>query len=125
MKAKWQKIGQHLDVLWWVVVIVGGLIIPMLKKQPLIHFGHMKKAFFVGWLLFTLNGFASLWLGYRLAQRAGHWWKLFVMPIVFFITAYHFAPKYTWYFALFYLGVSYLTWSIKRSSLNLSKGGQQ
>lgn len=65
-----------------------------------------------GSLLLVVYGGLAIWLGLRLRER---WWPmLFWFPLAFLLAAYLVFPKYLWLFALVYLGLSYLAWSMSK-----------
>lgn len=110
VKEKISKLGWQ----WWLTAFCGAVVLPLLGK----YLPFMNKAKLVGWVLFVINGLLSWALGYFLAKRQGAGWWIFVMPVVFFVIDFQFLPKYTRYFALFYLGVSYLSWSMTNHHLS-------
>lgn len=99
---------------WWLVAASGAVILPLLGK----YLPFMNKAKLVGWVLFLLNGLVSWWLGWSLGKKMAPGWWIFLMPVMFFIVDFQFLPKYTRYFALFYLGISYLSWSMTKHRLS-------
>ncbi len=98
---------------WWMAAMMGAFVLPLLGR----FLPFMNKAKLVGWVLFIINGLISWWLGTSLAKRQLSGWWIFFMPVLFFIIDFQFLPKYTRYFALFYLGVSYLSWSMTKHYL--------
>lgn len=103
MKALQQKIDIKL---WAWSLILGLLLLALFAKLPFISRVTMV------WLdLIVVNGAFCIWLGRHLKSH-DHGWSLFVFPIIYLVGCYFFAPRYMWYFALIYLGVSYLAWSM-------------
>ncbi|MBB1062794.1 hypothetical protein [Limosilactobacillus fastidiosus] len=100
----------------WVVVwgwsIFFGIILPLFSdKIYLIH-----RVWMVGLFLFFINMLFSIWIGQYIEKHNLKWWNMLIFPILYFIISYLFMPRYTIYFALFYLGVTYLAWSINSQS---------
>ena len=93
---------------WWLAMICVAAVLPLLGR----YLTFINRAKLVGWVLFIINGLLSWWLGQSLAKRQQSGWWIFAMPVIFFVVDYQFLPKYTRYFALFYLGISYLSWSM-------------
>lgn len=95
---------------WWLVVFCGSIVLPLLGR----YLPFINRAKLVGGVLLVINGLFSWWLGWSLAKHHHSGWWIFTMPLLFIMIDFHFLPKYTRYFALFYLGVSYLSWSITK-----------
>lgn len=110
VKQKMSELGWQ----WWLTAVCGAVVLPLLGR----YLPFMNKAKLVGWVLFIINGLISWWLGYSLAKDQRDGWWIFVMPVAFFLIDMPFLPKYTRYFALFYLGVSYLSWSMTKHYLS-------
>lgn len=99
-------------IVMWGWSILFGIILPLLSdKGHLIH-----RTWMVGFVLFFVNMLFSVWLGQYIEKNRLKWWNLLVFPLLYLITSYLFMPKYTIYFALFYLGITYLSWSISAQS---------
>lgn len=105
-----KKAWQQLDYKLWGFSIIFGVILPLFADK--VHL--IRRTWMVGLFLLIINMLFSIWLGHYLQTKQAHWWTLFVFPILFFIVAFEFLPHYTLYFALFYLGVTYLSWSMNR-----------
>lgn len=98
---------------WRVVIssVVFGIVLTAgFAKLPFISRVTMM------WLdLILINGGYCLWLGHHYRQLSRSWGLLW-FPVMFLIGGYFFAPRYMWYFAIIYLGVAYLTWSMGHSN---------
>ncbi|WP_251546841.1 hypothetical protein [Limosilactobacillus caecicola] len=107
-----KAVGRKIDWKFLLACLVIGVVLTALfAKLPFISRVTMM------WLdLIIINGGFSIWLGRHYSEEAGAWKKLFVFPILYLIGGYFFTPHYMWYFALIYLGVSYLAWSMKRNA---------
>lgn len=93
-------------VIWIWSVVLGIVLTALCAKLPFVSRVTMM------WLdLIVINGAFCVWIGRHLSNTAKPW-KLFIFPVIFFIGGYLFTPHYMWYFALIYLGVSYLSWSM-------------
>lgn len=106
-----EQVREKIDWKLWIISIVMGLIVtPAAVKLPFISRIILMSVFLV-----IINGGLSIWIGNYLSNnRRG--WSLFIFPVVYLVGAYFFAPHYTWYFAIIYLGVSYLSWSLTRNN---------
>lgn len=103
MKALQEKFDIRL---WGWSLIFGILLTALCVKLPFISRVTMV------WLdLIVINGGFCICLG-RYLKRSAKGWSLFVFPIIYLIGCYFFAPRYMLYFALIYLGISYLSWSM-------------
>lgn len=106
IKNFWQRIDNRL----WGLSIVFGIVLPLVADK--VHL--IRRTWMVGFFLFIINMLFAIWLGHYLQRQGTRWWTLFVFPLLYLITAFIFLPDYTLYFALFYLGVTYLAWSMNR-----------
>lgn len=103
-KRSWGAI----DFKVWGFSILFAVVVPLLAgKLHLVH-----RSLLVGLFLFLINTVVCVWIGRYIRRGQLRWWNLFVIPILFLIIAFFFLPKYTLYFAVFYLGVIYLSWSM-------------
>ena len=105
LKQWWQKAD-------WTVIITSlnmGIVVTGLAAK----LAFISRVMMVGILLLIVNSLLSIWLGKRSVNRS--WGMLLWFPGAFLIGAYNFAPRYMWPFALVYLGISYLTWSMTRA----------
>lgn len=103
-----KKVKGKNNIVVWGAGIIFGVILPLFSdKAHLIH-----RVWMVGFFLFLVNMLFSVWLGQYIKKNSLKWWNLFVFPVLYLIISFLFMPKYTIYFALFYLGVTYLAWSI-------------
>ncbi|MDT7014555.1 hypothetical protein [Levilactobacillus namurensis] len=89
---------------YWVVGICLGLVVPavaqLLAVSAVIRFGI---------LLLVINGGAAIAVGRVIARRQQPKWWVLIFPVCYWLGAYAFLPRYTQYFALVYLCLSYLT----------------
>ena len=101
---------------WWqssdrlaiVISLVMGIPVTGLAARS----GLISRVLMVGGLLLIINSGLSIWLGKRLVTRKSG--MLFWFPGAYLLGAYQFAPRYMWPFALVYLGISYLAWSMSK-----------
>lgn len=106
MKAFKSKIDWKI---WGASLLLGLLLTASFAKLPFISRVTMM------WLdLILINGGFCIWVG-RYFQKERRAWCLLIFPVIYLIGAYLFTPRYMWYFALIYLGISYLAWSMKRN----------
>lgn len=107
-----KKVESNKSIAVWGFEILFGIILPLFSdKFRLIH-----RVWMVGFFLFLVNMLFSIWLGQYIKRSGLKWWNLLVFPVLYLLVSYVFMPKYTVYFALFYLGVTYLAWSISSQS---------
>lgn len=107
-----KKISSKLDLrLWLSSLLIGLVVTALLARLPFI-----RRVVLVGLFLTFLYSLFAIWCGLHLKKQARPW-QLLVFPVAYFLAAYFFAPRYTWYFALIYLGISYLAWSLSRAQL--------
>lgn len=85
--------------------LVFSLVInPLFLKQHLI-----SRIQIIIWLLLLINSCYVIWAGRRITSRHDHPWQLLVFPIAYLIGVRVFqVSRYTYYFALVYLGIEYL-----------------
>ncbi|KRL27018.1 hypothetical protein FD27_GL000765 [Limosilactobacillus frumenti DSM 13145] len=101
-----------IDLKLWGFSILFAVVIPLLAgKLHLVH-----RTWLVGLFLLIINTIVCVWVGHYLRSNQLRWWNIFVLPGLFLIMAFFFLPKYTWYFAIFYLGVIYLSWSMMQTN---------
>ncbi len=102
----WQTLDKSL--FGWSIII--GIVLTALGEYaPFIH-----RVTSVILLLILINGGYAIYSGIRITKQRLGWWKLFVFPVCYLIGAYLYLPKYTYYFALVYLGVAYLSYSMTK-----------
>lgn len=104
------KVLQKID--WKIFVsslAFGVLLTALFAKLPFISRVTMM------WLdLIIINGGYCIWVAHHYHQVARPW-GILMFPIIYLIGGYFFTPRYMWYFAIIYLGVSYLAWSMGRN----------
>ncbi|HJA23380.1 MAG TPA: hypothetical protein H9958_04055 [Candidatus Limosilactobacillus intestinavium] len=94
--------------IWAGSIVLGIVLTALCAKLPFVSRVTMM------WLdLIVINGVFCLWLGKHINSKSKPW-ELFIFPVIYLIGGYLFTPRYMWYFALIYLGISYLTWSMSR-----------
>lgn len=108
MKKAWQRLDKRL---WLLSVLIGVGLTLILDKLPFI-----TRVVMVEFSLILINGFFSIWTGYWIYKHRGKWFELFIFPLLYLITAYFFMPHYTYYFALAYLALAYLSWSLRQQN---------
>lgn len=107
-----KKVGTKTNITVWGWSIFFGVILPLLSDK-----NHLvRRVWMVGFVLLLVNMLFSIWLGRYLEKKDLKWGNLFIFPLLYLIISYEFMPKYTVYFALFYLGVVYLSWSISKQA---------
>lgn len=107
-KRSWGAI----DFKLWGISILFAVIIPLLTgKFHLVH-----RTWLVGLFLLIINTLVCVWVGRYLRSSQLRWWNMLILPVLFLITAFFFLPKYTLYFAIFYLGIIYLAWSMLQTN---------
>lgn len=107
-----KKVESNKSIAVWGFGILFGIVLPLFSdKFRLIH-----RVWMVGFFLFLVNMLFSIWLGQYIKKNGLKWWNLLVFPVLYLLVSSIFMPKYTVYFALFYLGVTYLAWSISSQS---------
>ncbi len=103
---KWIK---KVDYYLWGGSLLFGVLLPVLGiKLPITH------AMWVGVFLVIINACFSVWLGGHLYRCQARWCTLLVFPIFFLVAAYLWLPTYTYYFALAYLAITYLSCSLRK-----------
>ncbi|KEK13839.1 hypothetical protein HF82_00730 [Limosilactobacillus reuteri] len=106
MKKAWE----HLDKPLWLASILIGLVLTLVvDKLPF-----LTRVVMVEIVLILINGIFSIWSGYWIYKHQRKWGELFIFPILYLITAYFFMPRYTYYFALAYLALAYLSWAMRQ-----------
>ncbi|MBD5806565.1 hypothetical protein EAI26_09285 [Lactobacillus sp. 0.1XD8-4] len=106
MKKAWQRLDKQL---WLSSILVGMVLTLIIDKLPFV-----TRVAMVELILILVNGLFSIWTGYWIYKHQGKWLELFIFPFFYFITAYFFMPRYTYYFALAYLALAYLSWSLRQ-----------
>lgn len=106
-----KRVGTKSNVTVWGWSILFGIILPLFTDK--VHL--IRRVWMVGLFLFLINMLFSVWLGRFMVKNNLKWWNLFIFPLLYLIVSYELMPKYTVYFALFYLGVTYLSWSMNKS----------
>ena len=100
MKKAWE----HLDKPLWLASILIGIVLTLV----------VTRVVMVEIVLILINGIFSIWSGYWIYKHQRKWGELFIFPILYLITAYFFMPRYTYYFALAYLALAYLSWAMRQ-----------
>lgn len=108
MKSLWQNIDKQL---WIGCIAIGFILTFVVTKLPFI-----TRVTMVEFVLILINGGFSVWTGYRIFKKQGHWTELFIFPVLYLVTAYFFMPKYTYYFGPAYLAIAYLSWSLRQQN---------
>lgn len=108
MKRIWQKIDKQL---WLWSIVVGLVLTFIVTKLPF-----LTRVTMVEFVLILINGGFSIWTGYRIYQKQGHWGELFIFPLLYLVMAYFFMPNYTYYFGIAYLALAYLSWSLRQQN---------
>ncbi|MEY8441343.1 hypothetical protein AALA17_01590 [Lactobacillaceae bacterium 24-114] len=105
-----KKIKSKMNLSVWGWSAFFGILIPVLAA----NLSFVRRAWLVGFFLLFLNTIICTWLGKYIKKQQLKWENLFVMPILYLLASWFFLPQYTIYFALFYLGVLYLSWSLTK-----------
>ncbi|KRN02610.1 hypothetical protein FD13_GL001834 [Levilactobacillus senmaizukei DSM 21775 = NBRC 103853] len=101
-----EKIGWR----YWVIGIIMGIALPGLATlvgiSPVWRFGG---------LLVIINGCLAIAIGRAIYRRTQPGWWLLIWPIIYLLGALWFLPRYTRYFAIVYLCVSYLAYGLTQT----------
>lgn len=104
--AFWEKIGWR----YWVLAVVVGIGLPvgstLIGLSPVWRFGG---------LLLLINGGLAIGLGRRIYQHAQPGWWLLIWPLTYFVGAIGWLPQYTWYLAIVYLCLSYVSYGLAQT----------
>ncbi|BAP85720.1 hypothetical protein LOOC260_111810 [Paucilactobacillus hokkaidonensis JCM 18461] len=111
------KLVKQLDwpLLCWSIGL-GIILSYIIEFAPFIH-----RASSVFVVLILVNGAYSIYQGIKTANAKLGRWRLFVFPICYLIGAYLVLPKYTYYFGLVYLCVSYLSYAMTNENHKITK----
>ncbi|WP_125681167.1 hypothetical protein [Levilactobacillus yonginensis] len=97
---------------YWVVALIMGLGLPALAMgiglSPVWRFGG---------LLVIINGCLAIVLGRDIYRRTQPGWWLLIWPVIYLLGAVWFLPKYTRYFAIVYLCLSYLAYGLTQNKI--------
>ena len=104
--AFWEKIGWR----YWVLAVIVGIGLPIVSTliglSPVWRFGG---------LLLLINGGLAIGLGRRIYQHAQPGWWLLIWPLTYFVGAIGWLPQYTWYLAIVYLCLSYVSYGLAQT----------
>lgn len=106
MKKAWERLDK---TLWLASILIGIVLTLVVDKLPFV-----TRVVMVEIVLILINGIFSIWSGYWIYKHQRKWGELFIFPILYLITAYFFMPRYTYYFALAYLALAYLSWAMRQ-----------
>lgn len=113
------KLGKQFD--WWLwcwAIGLGLVLTAIIEYAPFVH-----RASSVLVVLIIINGAYCIYQGIKTAKQKLGRWRLLVFPIGYFIGAYLFLPRYTYYFGLIYLCVSYLSYAMTNENDKIAKKG--
>lgn len=102
----WQTVDKPL--FGWAIGL-GIIMTALAEYAPFVH-----RVTDVIVLLILVNGGYAIYSGIRITKRQLGAWKLLIFPLCYLLGAYWFLPKYTYYFALVYLCVAYLSYSMTK-----------
>lgn len=102
-------------LLCWALGL-GIVLSAIIEYAPFIH-----RASSVFVVLILVNGGYSIYQGVKTANAKLGRWRLFVFPIIYVIGVYLFLPRYTYYFGLVYLCVSYLSYAMTNENHKVTK----
>lgn len=68
-----------------------------------------------GGLLLLINGGLAIGLGRRIYQHAQPGWWLLIWPLTYLVGAIGWLPQYTWYLAIVYLCLSYVSYGLAQT----------
>ena len=95
---------------YWLVAIVMGLALPALATgigiSPVMRFGG---------LLVIINGCLAIILGRLIYRKTQPGWWLLIWPLIYLAGSLWFLPRYTRYFAIVYLCISYLAYGLTQA----------
>ncbi|KIR09354.1 hypothetical protein RA16_03520 [Levilactobacillus brevis] len=104
--AFWEKIGWR----YWVLAVIVGIGLPIVSTliglSPVWRFGG---------LLLLINGGLAIGLGRRIYQHAQPGWWLLIWPLTYLVGAIGWLPQYTWYLAIVYLCLSYVSYGLAQT----------
>lgn len=102
---KLQQFWKNTDRKLLISDLVLALVInPLFLKQHLI-----SRIQIIIWLLLLINSCYAIWAGRHITRQHDRAWHLLVFPIAYLIGVRVFqVSRYTYYFALVYLGIEYL-----------------
>lgn len=102
----WEKIGWR----YWVLAVIVGIGLPIVSTliglSPVWRFGG---------LLLLINGGLAIGLGRRIYQHAHPGWWLLIWPLTYLVGAIGWLPQYTWYLAIVYLCLSYVSYGLAQT----------
>ncbi|MCT3566860.1 hypothetical protein EFR94_05615 [Levilactobacillus brevis] len=102
----WEKIGWR----YWVLAVIVGIGLPIVSTliglSPVWRFGG---------LLLLINGGLAIGLGRRIYQHAQPGWWLLIWPLTYLVGAIGWLPQYTWYLAIVYLCLSYVSYGLAQT----------
>lgn len=111
----WRTTGRRLLISDLVLSLV---INPLFLKQHVV-----SRVQIIIWLLVLVNFCYVVWAGRRIAKQQDRSWQLLVFPVGYLIGVRLFqVSRYTYYFALVYLGIEYLAKAMTQDAVkNQSK----
>ncbi|AWP46696.1 hypothetical protein DIS17_11060 [Levilactobacillus brevis] len=102
----WEKIGWR----YWMLAVIVGIGLPIVSTliglSPVWRFGG---------LLLLINGGLAIGLGRRIYQHAQPGWWLLIWPLTYLVGAIGWLPQYTWYLAIVYLCLSYVSYGLAQT----------
>ncbi|MFC6288669.1 hypothetical protein [Levilactobacillus angrenensis] len=103
-----EKIGWR----YWVLAIIMGVGLPALAT--LVSVGPVWR--FGLWLV-LINGCLAIGVGRVIARKLQPGWWLLIWPVIYCVGAWWFLPRYTRYFAIVYVCLSYLAYGLTQAKI--------
>lgn len=101
--------NELLDRYRWQFILSISLILGILLPF-VVELVSLNPAWRFGLFLLVVNGFWSAWVGKLIKPLPYNGIWLFAWPVCFLIGNWLFYPKYSYIFALVYLGISYMVY---------------
>lgn len=74
-----------------------------------------KSGLAIWWLIVTNQWGLAIGLGRRIYQHAQPGWWLLIWPLTYLVGAIGWLPQYTWYLAIVYLCLSYVSYGLAQT----------
>lgn len=92
---------------YWIFSILIGVLLPFILKIC-----RTPSVFIDMWFLIVLNIAVSFVVGNLIKTSQLKWFMLFVFPLTFLVGAFLLLPRYSYYFALIYFCIEFLSYSM-------------
>lgn len=94
---------------YWLVALLIGLCLPVVLELC-----HTPSAMVDLWYMIVLNSLTSFAFGNLIKSNKLPWYLLFVFPLAFLVGAWIILPHYSYYFAIIYLCIEFLSYNLTR-----------